>query len=143
MRSKLYIAAVAMAASQAFAFEPPKAVGLHLVSHHFEPRQRGEWNDKNQGVYLAWAGGLVVGTYHNSENARSVYVGQVWETARWGGAALDLTLGAVTGYGRPVAPLAAVGVNYQLGQAKARISFAPKAAKTGSAVAHLTIEYSF
>jgi hypothetical protein len=123
----------------------PTAMGLHIGSHHFTPRDpaQGTWNNTNPGLYARWGSGLVLGTLRNSESRQSVYIGHIWQTPRWHGLAADATLGVINGYGRPVSPLAAVGASLAVSpRTTVRLSLLPKAAPKGSGAAHLSIEWS-
>ena len=142
--SKLIALALVVTCGAAAAVELPSSVGLHIGSHHFTAREHGTWNDVNPGVFARWDSGLVVGTLRNSERRQSVYIGHTWQTQRWNSIAADLTVGAITGYWRPVSPLLAVGASLAVSDSfSIRMSLLPKAAPKGSAALHLSTEWSF
>jgi hypothetical protein len=142
--NKLLAITLALSCSAAAAVELPSSVGLHIGSHHTQAREVGTWNDTNPGVFARWDSGLVVGTLRNSESRQSAYAGMTWETPRWHRLAADITVGGITGYGRPVSPLLVVGGSLAVTDSfSIRLSYLPKAAPKGSAAIHLSTEWSF
>jgi hypothetical protein len=122
----------------------PVAIGLHIGSHHFTERQTGSWNNSNPGVYARWENGLTVGTLYNSERRQSAYVAWTWESQQWNRLSVALTAGAITGYAKTVSPLLSVSGSFAITErASVRLSLMPKAHPAGSAVAHLSTEWSF
>lgn len=79
-----------------FARAESVTVGAHLGTYHIRPG----YNNINPGVYVRW-GYFTAGTYHNSINKQSTYVGLTyeWETPSWPLiSAVALTAGGVSGY---------------------------------------------
>lgn len=120
----------------------PTTVGLHLVSAHSNQSQA--WREFNPGVYLRWSNGATVGTYLNSVNRQSFYLGWTgdWPVARR--ASLGLTLGAISGYSRPVQPLVVpslrVGVTER---ASVRTAIVINPRPGGANALHLSAEWRF
>lgn len=138
--NKVSIAALLLSAFAAHA--EIVAVGVHIGSVHFVPRVAGEWNDTNPGVYIRTDADTVVGVLRNSEYKTSVYAAKVWETNRFAGLGLDLTLGAITGYRKPVVPLLTAGLSFRSGNTTFRASYLPKPPKSGSDAVHFSVEWS-
>ena len=117
-------------------FFPSKAcaqtIGLHLATYH----DRGDYNDRNPGVYVRSDAGWTGGIYHNSHRKTSVHAGRTWSIEhKLGGAAL--TLGAVTGYQRPLMPLLVPSL--RIGYT--RLALLPKASPKGATGLHLSLEW--
>ena len=149
-RAILFAAALLLSFS-AQAAEPrsawaPTHVGLHIGSHHLSAAPTGSpaWNDRNPGVYARWASGLVVGTLYNSERRQSAYAAYMLESPRWHGLSVAVMAGAITGYAKPIQPLAAVSAALDLADhATVRLSYLPKSHPKSSAVLHLSAEWRF
>jgi hypothetical protein len=109
-----------------------KTVGIHLATYH----DRGDYNDRNPGIYARSAAGWTAGIYQNSLRKTSAHGGYTWSITNLLGD-VSLTAGAVTGYTRPMTPLlvpsARVGCM--------RLSLLPKAAPKGATGLHLSIEF--
>lgn len=134
------VAAVAAGvAIGAMLFLPSKAcaqerytTGLHLATWH----DSGSYNDRNPGVYLRTPAGWTAGTYHNSHRRQSVHVGRTWRHATgWGD--LSITMGAVTGYARPLQPLVVPSLRIW----HVRLTALPRADPKGAAGVHLSVEF--
>ena len=123
----------------------PSHVGLHIGSHHLSAAPAGSpaWNDRNPGVYARWASGVVVGTLYNSERRQSAYAAYMLESPRWHGLSASVMAGAITGYTKPIKPLASASVALDLStRATLRLSYLPKSHPKSSAVVHLSAEWS-
>lgn len=100
-------------------------VGLHLHTIHAS----AGYNDTNPGVYVVADSGFGAGIYRNSINKTSVHLDYTLRSGPWA-----LTMGAVTGYGKPrplLIPSVAVGM--------LRLSLIPY--KSGAL--HLSLEKEF
>ena len=131
-------------ASSAHAQTTPAAIGLHLGSHHFSAAPAGHrgWNDSNPGVYARWSNGLTVGTLYNSERRQSAYAAYMLESSRWHGLSASVMAGAITGYTKPIKPLASASVALDLSsRATLRLSYLPRSHPKSSAVVHLSVEW--
>ncbi len=150
MRKAINLLLAVIVVVLAFAFTPrvnasellPTTVGLHLVSAHSNQAQ--DWREVNPGVYLRWSNGATVGTYLNSVNRQSVYLGWTGDWPIASRASVGLTLGAITGYSRSVLPLVVpslrVGIT-ERASVRTAIVINPR---PGSAHAlHLSAEWSF
>ena len=73
------------------------AIGLHIGSYHLE-RNKG-FQEFNPGIY-ANCDGYTLGTYKNSENRQSSYIGYTKEFKY-----IDVTAGVITGYKRGTVPM--------------------------------------
>jgi hypothetical protein len=152
VRKAIHILLAVIVVVLAFAFTPranasellPTTVGLHLVSHHFDAPAPGSpaWNNSNPGIYAKWSNGLTVGTLENSNRTNTTYVGWTFETPEVHRVSLALTAGLSTGYRQPfmVAASAAVALT---DQARARVTWLPKAHAKASNALHLSAEWSF
>lgn len=121
-------------------------MGVHIGSHHFPAQQ---WNNSNPGVYLKadvagpayLSGSYVLGTYYNSERNQSAYLARVYPLFR----NVDVAVGVISGYKRAaVLPLVVPSVRLDLWDNwVGRLSVLPKVEKSGSWVAHLSVERNF
>lgn len=84
-------------------------VGVHLLSLH--PTEAGN-RAFTPGGYVKAESGLTFGGYYNSIGRCSLYAGWTFDAL---GGSLGLTVGGITGYGRPVTPLVAPSVRWALG----------------------------
>lgn len=109
---RLYIALL-FAAFSLSAYAEPVTLGVHLATYHV----KSGYNNVNPGVYVRW-GYFTAGTYHNSVNRQSSYVGLTyeWETPSWPlVSAMALTAGAISGYAyRPVIPFIIPSARFDL-----------------------------
>lgn len=128
--------AVVLATSSAHA----TTLGLHLVSVHSRPG----YCDANPGLYLRTDSGWVVGAYRNSRCEASVYAAYALEhrfTPQWSAA---LALGAVSGYGPHLKPLAVPSLAVDLDDHNAiRLHIAPKVRPMRATFMHLSYERKF
>lgn len=115
-------------------------VGLHIGSQHYPAK---DFNNFNPGAYYRWdsapvAGGIpVIGGYYNSERRASFYGGLHYQ---WGYA--GVTIGAITGYSKPVLPLVAPSIMLPItDRVAARVVYLPKVEKRGAHVVHLMLEF--
>lgn len=109
-------------------------MGLHLGSYH-SPGIECD-NGNNPGVYFHASNGLTVGTYKNSCLRQSAYVG--YKTSDWHG--IGLIAMAVTGYDRPVTPVAFPTSAFRVGDMRVRVS---GGTWDGQTVVHLSAERNF
>lgn len=83
-----------------------------FVSKHIKPSQ--DYNENNYGIGYKTNDGCLAGTYKNSLNKNSVYAGKEFQTDPILNDKLRLAivLGMVTGYNKPIQPLALPEVLY-------------------------------
>ncbi|WP_147653679.1 hypothetical protein [Vulcaniibacterium gelatinicum] len=101
--------------------------------------------DRTPGLYVRLADRWIVGGYENSIGRTSVYAGRTWTMVEVldGRVALDVALGAVTGYDRAsVEPMVAASVRVALGERVAlRLLPIPRIPRrTETAAVHVAVE---
>ncbi len=109
-------------------------MGLHVGTYHSSNIECD--NGNNPGVYFHASNGMTVGAYHNSCERQSVYVG--YKTSDWHGVAIMAI--AVTGYDRPITPVAFPTAAMRIGDVRLRISGGTWDNQT---VVHFSAERSF
>jgi hypothetical protein len=113
--------------------------GVHLVSTHGD----GGYNNVNPGLYFRLDNGFTAGRYVNSYKRHSTYVGYTAEH-RAGNLSVAVTIGAVTGYQKPVMPLLVPSGAYHFGPNAIRLAYAPKPPQGGGSwCLHLMAERHF
>ena len=130
-------------------------VVLHGLSHHFTPRQQGEWNERNTGVGIRYqldaTWGAQAGAYKNSISRTSWYAWIEGTPLEWhvaAGATLSggMFAGMVNGYKandggfRPVAGLLA---RTQTGPFSLTMRYVPKGSVDGSPVRTIEAGWRF
>ena len=100
--------------------------GLHLISVH---KPGAHMNTVTPGAYVLFDSGVTLGAYRNSESKFSTYAGYTM------GENWQLTLGAVTGYNRPLLPMLVPSYRFQNGL---RVSLIPN--PFGQSALHLSLE---
>lgn len=109
-------------------------IGAHLAT---ASDHRG-YETITPGLYLRADSCLTLGAYRNSVGSRSLYAGCTLQSGPWA-----LTVGAVTGYGRPLAPLVVPSYRWAIGaHSSARIALIP-APPGGAAALHFAVERAF
>jgi hypothetical protein len=102
MKLKALIFLFAVFACGASSAEQQNTIGVHLGTYHSSNIYCD--NGKNPGLYYSnGETGLTVGTYFNSCERQSYYIG--WVSPTWHG--LGVMAAGVTGYVRPVTPMIA------------------------------------
>lgn len=130
---KRYLAALVLLCAGSCWADMPTAVGLHLYTAHSDHRL----NNTNPGVYARWKNGLTIGTLTNSINRQSSYV--AWTLADKTDT-VELTVGGITGYLKPVTPLVVPSVKVGITEHwAARLSLLK--APGNPAAVHLSVEY--
>jgi hypothetical protein len=120
----------------------PTTVGLHLVSKH--SNNNADWENTNPGLYAVWSNGATVGTYHNSMRRQSVYAGWSGNWPITQRVSAGITLGAITGYSRPVLPLIVPSLRVGItDHAALRLSFIVNPLKNSAHAVHVSAEWSF
>lgn len=104
-------------------------LGIDAYSVHVPARH--DQTDLNPGLYYRLDNGLGGGAYRNTLHRASAWAGY-----SLGVGPFALTLGAVTGYGRPVLPLIAPSVAF----GPLRLVLVPRCSATRSTVLHLAFE---
>lgn len=138
-------------------------VGGHIRSWHSSPERCASWadgwdgpgyyyrrcRDQTHGLLVRWGGdgrwSWTAGTYRNSIDRPTVYVGAVRELARRGPLGIEVAAVAATGYRYRVVPLVAPTLRVELGRGWAVSLLAmPRAGKVSeTAVAHVTVSRRF
>jgi hypothetical protein len=121
-----------------------RAIGLHVVSHHFPDSVDGyAFNNNNQGLYYIDDNGFTVGQYQNSYGLTSQYAG--YTAPEWH--SWTITIGAITGYrdniGTPSLMVVPSVRAFTLGDYTLRIAIVPKTNNYGATALHIMLEKSF
>jgi hypothetical protein len=111
-------------------------LGLHFATLHIPDR---EMNDFNPGVHAEAENGVSVGFYRNSIRKESLYIAETFSLD-----SIDLTVGGVTGYSKPVVPLLVPSVKFGLGDGWAgRVTMIAPIPKLTPLAFHFSVEYNF
>jgi len=147
MKKIIFILTLALFTNIALATQPNIKVGLHMFSYH----DRNGYNNFNPGLYLRY-GPWTIGTYENSLNKNSTYIGYTLELPLKEKFidSLDLTLGIITGYptqigNTGITPLVVPSVRIDLTDKKSlRVLYIPRVRNlTDVNVIHVSLEKSF
>ena len=133
--------------------ERPLTLGVHTVSYHvnkIDPISHNKWNNANPGLYVKWDN-VVVGGYYNSIRKPSFYVAYAYPLT----GNIDLTVGAITGYGDihvgtngyyggyKIMPLVSPSFHFPItDKVEGRVHYTPKAGKYSTHAVHFSIEFS-
>lgn len=105
---------------------------MHLGTIHVNPDI--PLNGVNPGIYVQSVDGITIGTYFNSINRQTAYVGYNIQYGKFG-----FLTGVATGYNSSGIPF--IFPSYRLAQF--RIVYLPKTIDTASHVIHFSIEKEF
>ena len=131
-----------IAALMANAAYAETTVGLDLASYHDTPG----FNNTNPGAYVVFGdstgSGPAIGSYLNSLNKQTNWVGYVSE-ARSNKVSVDLLFGIATGYKDNAVPMLVPSISYDVGNHNSvRLHYIPNLFDTPN-VLHLSVEHRF
>lgn len=136
-----------LAAASAAVFFCSAAQSQTLLSGFVSRHMSGDYNENNYGIGIRiddgrWSG-WAIGTYRNSIDRQSVYIGREWTWHVAGPVHIGALAGAATGYRTPIMPLALPELVVRFKRIEAAFLWQPIDSKNATGFVALQLRWKF